>query len=287
MGFVAKGEDSLVSIAVGSIVKFSSKTGTSSIGGKGLDSKGTVQIESDVAISGPVKSTKLFAAAKGSTISIDDGAGTATFAGEGLTNSGTVTFGKVAVVADNYVQKEGATTMGGTTIKMNGNPMKIEGGSVDGAAGTLEGEVKLSGMAGLSPGTAQSAKSRRRLANSDLYGTLTVKGNMEMSSGATNIDVHPSGSKDRITGAGEEVEVVYGSETVTVKTCYTTKAPTKAPTKAKATTTAPTKAPTTAPSKKPTNKLRISAGVSVGSGVSKLVLVTIACMLSVSWLTAM
>merc|ERR1712028_225394 len=113
--FVAKGEDSLVSIAVGSIVKFSSKTGTSSIGGKGLDSKGTVQIESDVA------------------------------------NSGTVTFGKVAVVADNYVQKEGATTMGGTTIKMNGNPMKIEGGSVDGAAGTLEGEVKLSGMAGLSP----------------------------------------------------------------------------------------------------------------------------------------
>merc|ERR1711865_621988 len=213
-------------------------------------------------------------------------------------------------------QKEGATTMGGTTIKMNGNPMKIEGGSVDGAAGTLEGEVKLSGMAGLSPGTAQSATSRRRLANSDLYGTLTVKGNMEMSSGATNIDVHPSGSKDTITvvgtlklngvlaltvspcgstdsgkdhvvisataiegtfgsitGAGEEVEVVYGSETVTVKTCYTT--------------TAPTEAPTTAPSKKPTNKLRISAGVSVGSGVSKLVLVTIACMLSVSWLTAM
>merc|ERR1711865_1059177 len=196
MGFVAKGEDSLVSIAVGSTVKFSSKTGTSSIGGKGLDSKGTVQIESDVAISGPVKSTKLFAAAKGSTISIDDG------------------------------------------------------------AGTVEGEVKLSGMAGLSPGTAQSATSRRRLANSDLYGTLTVKGNMEMSSGATNIDVHPSGSKDTITvvgtlklngvlaltvspcgstdsgkdhvvisataiegtfgsitGAGEEVEVVYGSET--------------------------------------------------------------------------
>merc|ERR1711865_1045750 len=153
-------------------------------------------------------------------------------------------------------------------------------------------------------------------------------GNMEMSSGATNIDVHPSGSKDTITvvgtlklngvlaltvspcgstdsgkdhvvisataiegtfgsitGAGEEVEVVYGPETVTVKTCYTTKAPTKAPSKAP--TKAPTKAQTMAPSKKPTNKLRISAGVSVGSGVSKLVLVTIACMLSVSWLTAM
>jgi len=192
--------DAKLKISAGSIVTFKS-AGKSSLQGP-LDSAGTIDVESELSLAGAVKSTKLFQPKKGAKVEISSTAGTVAFEGEGLKNAGTLTLGAVKVTADNYEQSDGETSCDGTTITMKaGTPMKLSGGSVTGPAGTITGDIALSGSASLIPGATTS---RRRLAGAVTFGVLNVIGDVNFGAAQeTKIDIDPAtSSKDEIKVVG-------------------------------------------------------------------------------------